>query len=65
MKVADPLVSFIDTPENHKYDAIIFATPHKFFIDLGVEKLRTFGKKNHVFFDVKSIYEPFSSDLRL
>lgn len=48
------------------YDVIILAVAHKKFIDIGVEKIRTFGKKDKcVFFDIKAIFGKNDSDLRL
>ncbi len=53
-------------PAVGSYDAIILAVAHKKFIDMGVEKIRTFGKKDEsVFFDIKAIFGKNDSDLRL
>jgi len=47
-----------------KYDAIILAVAHKEFIELGA-KLRTFGKENHILFDVKNVLPKGAYDARL
>lgn len=50
--------------ENY-YDAIILAVGHQQFIDMGAEKIRTFGKENHILYDVKSALPRGSADARL
>lgn len=59
-------VSLTQEPKKNHYDIIILAVAHKKFMDMGVEKIKLFGKKdNFVFFDTKSIFEKNHSDLRL
>ena len=55
----------IDHLKSRSYDAIILAVTHKHFIKMGSAKIRSLGKKNHVFFDVKSIFPQTDSDIRL
>ena len=55
----------VDTPEIGAYDGVLLAVAHRVFSDPGVERLREYGKTNHVFFDLKSVFEAESSDLRL
>ena len=50
--------------ENY-YDAIIVAVAHDEFIQMGYKKIRSFGKVNHILFDLKSIFQINNSDLRL
>ena len=38
------------------FDIIILSVPHKEFIKLGVKKIKKFGKKNSIIFDVKNIF---------
>ena len=40
-------------PQQGKYDAIILAVSHRQFKEMGVERIRSFGKASHVLFDVK------------
>lgn len=47
------------------YDIIILAVAHKIFIKNGVKKIKKYGKKNHIFFDVKNCFNKKYSDLRL
>ena len=55
----------VDTPPIGAYDGVLLAVAHSVFSDPGVERLREYGKTNHVFFDLKSVFEAESSDLRL
>ena len=54
-----------DAPINGKYDAIIIAVAHDIFKQLKVNKIRQFGKKNHVLFDVKYLLNSDEVDGRL
>ena len=38
------------------FDIIIISVPHKEFVKLGIEKIKKFGKKNSIIFDVKNIF---------
>ncbi|WP_102110193.1 UDP binding domain-containing protein [Oceaniglobus roseus] len=52
-------------PDPDSYDGVLLAVPHTLFIDGGIEELRRFGRRNHVFFDLKSRFRAEDSDLRL
>jgi UDP-N-acetyl-D-galactosamine dehydrogenase len=58
-------IKIIDEPELDAYDGIILAVPHDEFKDLGAVEIRNFGKKIHVFYDVKSLFKRNDSDIRL
>jgi UDP-N-acetyl-D-galactosamine dehydrogenase len=47
------------------YDAIVLTVAHDEFKEIGVEKIRTFGKKAHVLFDIKYLFEASQVDGRL
>ena len=47
------------------YDSIVIAVPHKKFLDLGIQNIKKFAKKNNVIYDVKSIFSSKLSDLQL
>jgi len=47
------------------YDAIILTVAHDEFKEIGVEKIREFGKKAHVLFDIKYLFEANQVDGRL
>lgn len=55
----------IEYPNAHAYDAIIIAVGHDKFKTMGSETIRTFGKQNHVLYDLKYILPLNDSDLRL
>jgi UDP-N-acetyl-D-galactosamine dehydrogenase len=55
----------IDEPLLATYDGIIIAVAHKQFLDMGAEKIRSFGKAGHVLYDLKYLLPAESSDLRL
>lgn len=57
--------NYIDDPKKNNYDGIIIAVGHDHFKELGIKKIREFGKKNHVIFDVKYTFLPGDSDIRL
>lgn len=55
----------ISEPEANAYDGIILAVAHKQFRDMGIEKIRAFGKATHVLYDLKYVFPANTSDLRL
>lgn len=55
----------IDKPELDKYDAIILAVNHKEFLEMGADKIRALGNKNHILYDVKSALPKDKVDARL
>jgi UDP-N-acetyl-D-glucosamine/UDP-N-acetyl-D-galactosamine dehydrogenase len=58
-------IKLIDQPVEGKYDAILLAVAHDEFRALPVEKIRVFGKENHVLYDVKYLLNTDESDGRL
>lgn len=58
-------VSLLEKPQPGRYDAIIIATAHDQFREMGAEKIRALGKPNAVLFDVKGILPQDSVDGRL
>ena len=55
----------IDQPLEGKYDAILLAVLHKEFKELSVGEIRTYGKDNHVLYDIKYLLKANESDGRL
>ena len=47
------------------YDAIIITVSHEEFLMMGIEEIKTFGKKNCVIFDVKAMFDQNLVDLQL
>jgi UDP-N-acetyl-D-glucosamine/UDP-N-acetyl-D-galactosamine dehydrogenase len=58
-------LSLVENPEKSNYDAIVVAVAHTKFKELGAEKIRDFGKENHVVYDLKYILPKVSVDIRL
>lgn len=58
-------LELIDAPKPGSYDAIILCVGHDAFRELGADAIRTFGKSNHVLFDVKNILPKEAVDARL
>lgn len=52
-------------PSKGAYDAIVLAVAHKEFREMGVDAIRTFGKKPHVLYDIKYVFERGEVDGRL
>ncbi len=52
-------------PQLGSYDAIILAVKHQQFIDMGVNKIKAFGKDCHVLYDIKYILPANQVDGRL
>ena len=55
----------IKAPKRAAYDAIVLAVGHKAFKDIGLPALRRFGKKAHVFYDIKYVFPANAVDGRL
>lgn len=58
-------ISPVVKPETGAYDAVILTVAHQEFSDLGVDKIRSFGKAEHVLYDLKYLLPAGQSDLRL
>ena len=52
-------------PKENFYDGLILAVNHSKIINLGINKIKSFGKKKFVLFDVKGALDKGASDLRL
>ncbi|BBN80396.1 UDP-N-acetyl-d-glucosamine 6-dehydrogenase WbpA [Pseudoalteromonas sp. A25] len=58
-------IELINDIEQGQYDGIVLAVDHNEFKEWGVEKLRAFGKTEHVLYDVKHVLTPKDADIRL
>ena len=58
-------LELVDEPQPDAYDGIILAVAHDRFREMEVEAIRAFGRDPHVFFDLKHVFAPQASDLRL
>ena len=55
----------ISKPIKGKYDAIVLAVAHDKFKLLSEELIRSYGKNNHILYDIKYLLKPSESDGRL
>ena len=69
---ADPLqakqeygLNLVHNPEYGAYDAIVLAVAHHQFKSMGTQVIRSFGKSEHVIYDLKYLLPVDGSDLRL
>ena len=58
-------IPVISEPMKNHYDAIILAVAHREFRGLGIEVIKSYGKKTCVLYDLKSIFPAEQSELRL
>lgn len=58
-------ISLCESPDRGGYHGIILAVAHEEFRAMGAEAIRGFGRSDHVFFDLKSVFAPAEGDVRL
>ena len=58
-------IDIISKPKCGTYKAIILAVAHNCFLDIGSSEIHSYGKKNHVFYDLKAMFPISESDMRL
>ena len=58
-------LSLISSLKANYYDGIVLAVDHSEFKNMGVEEIRKLGKEKHVLYDVKHVFGPKDSDIRL
>ena len=42
--------------KNNFYDGIIIAVAHKIFVNMGIAKIKKYGVKNSIVYDIKNIF---------
>jgi len=52
-------------PAEKFYDGVIIAVAHDGFKELGIKKIKSFCKKNHVIYDLKYLFDKNFTDIRL
>jgi len=55
----------IKEPKARQYDAVVLAVAHREFKELGVDRIRRFAKRTHVFYDIKQLFARADVDGRL
>ena len=58
-------IDLITELQQGKYDGVVLAVDHSELKEMGEQKLRSFGKENHVLYDVKHVLLPSEADIRL
>ncbi len=58
-------ICLINQPQKNTYDAMIIAVAHDQFIKLGSKSIRSLGKQESILCDLKYIFPPEESDMRL
>lgn len=58
-------ISLLERPSEATYDGIICAVAHGIFVKNGVDALHRYGKYEHIFCDLKSVFPRNESHLRL
>ena len=58
-------IDLIKKVEVNQYDGIIIAVAHKQFKKLGIKKIKSYGKPNHVLYDLKYLFSAEQVDKRL
>lgn len=58
-------VDIVKAPEIGAYDGILLTVSHQQFKDMGAAKIHSFGKENHVVYDLKYVLPKNQVDLRL
>lgn len=53
------------TPEPSTYDGIVLAVAHDAFLKMGAQVIRSFGRTEHVLYDLKYLLPVSDSDIRL
>jgi len=59
------LIKMVEEPLKNNYDSIVLAVAHDIFKNLSLEKIKEFGKENHVLYDIKYILKASEVDGRL
>ena len=55
----------VNQPDKESYDAIVVAVAHNEFRSLGAQAIRSYGKPNHILYDLKYLLSREESDIRL
>ena len=58
-------INSIEQPTIGKYDAIVIAVAHNLFKELTLKKIKTYGKQDHILYDVKYLFKANEVDGRL
>ncbi|MCK9541542.1 MAG: Vi polysaccharide biosynthesis UDP-N-acetylglucosamine C-6 dehydrogenase TviB [Novosphingobium sp.] len=55
----------VETPQDGTYDAVVVAVAHRQFREMGADAVGRLTKDRHVIFDLKCLFEPMETGIRL
>jgi UDP-N-acetyl-D-galactosamine dehydrogenase len=58
-------IAVIEYPKKGQYEGILIAVGHDEFKAMGPDAIREFGKPGHILYDLKYIFNPSDTDIRL
>jgi len=58
-------ISQVDKPKANEYEGIIVAVGHDQFQEIGIDRIREYGKADHILYDLKNVFDATCSDLSL
>jgi UDP-N-acetyl-D-galactosamine dehydrogenase len=58
-------IDLVELPCPNSYDAIVVAVAHRQFREFGPQRVRLWGKQDHVLYDLKYVFEFGQADIRL
>lgn len=58
-------IDLISELNSGHYDGVVLAVDHNEFKEMGIERIRSLGKENHVLYDVKYVFDSGVADIRL
>jgi UDP-N-acetyl-D-galactosamine dehydrogenase len=58
-------IDLVESPHSDHYDAIVLAVAHQQFRELGSQRVRHWGKRDHILYDLKYVFDIGQSDIRL
>ena len=58
-------IKTINKPKKNVYDVVVLAVAHKEFKKMGIKKIKSFGKKESILFDLKYMFKRQKTDLRI
>ncbi|BES70790.1 Vi polysaccharide biosynthesis UDP-N-acetylglucosamine C-6 dehydrogenase TviB [Marinobacter nanhaiticus D15-8W] len=58
-------ISLCELSEKQIYDGVILTVPHREYVEMGAEEIRSYLKSSGIFYDLKGTFDKTSSHLRL
>lgn len=58
-------IKLVKRPIKDYYDIIVIAVPHTYFKNIGIKKIRSFGKRKSIIYDIKNLFPSNLTDLQI